>query len=74
MFQKIQVSELEVELEKVKGEKATPTRFLKSQQLKQAKMAAEAAAAAGNAEGENVTVLVNGIMSSDVMILKVAKK
>lgn len=46
----------------MKGEKVVPTRYLKSQQQKQAKMAAEAVAA-GNAEGENVTVLViSGIM------------
>jgi cytoskeleton-associated protein 5 len=48
------VSELEAEFGKVKGEKVVPTRYLKSQQQKQAKMAAEAAAAAGAGEGENV--------------------
>jgi cytoskeleton-associated protein 5 len=57
LFSVIQVSELEVEFEKVKGEKAVPSRYMKSQQQKQAKLAAEAAAA-GNAEGENVTALV----------------
>lgn len=57
LFSVIQMSELEVEFEKVKGEKVVPTRYLKSQQQKQAKMAAEAVAA-GNAEGENITVLV----------------
>jgi cytoskeleton-associated protein 5 len=49
------VSELEAEFEKVKGEKVVPTRYLKSQQQKQAKMAAEAAAVTGAGEGENVT-------------------
>jgi hypothetical protein len=57
LFFVIQMSELEVEFKKVKGEKAVPTRYLKSQQQKQAKMTAETAAA-GNAEGENITVLV----------------
>jgi cytoskeleton-associated protein 5 len=57
LFSVIQVTELEVEFEKVKGEKAVPSRYLKSQQQKQAKLAAEAAAA-GNAEGVNVTALV----------------
>lgn len=47
----VQMSELEVEFEKVKGEKVVPTRYLKSQQQKQAKMAVEAVAA-GNAEDE----------------------
>lgn len=49
------MSELEAEFEKVKGEKVVPTRYLKSQQQKQAKMAAEAAAVTGAGEGENVT-------------------
>jgi cytoskeleton-associated protein 5 len=57
LFSMIQVSELEVEFEKMKGEEAVPSRYLKSQQQKQAKLAVEAAAA-GNAEGENVTALV----------------
>lgn len=37
------MTELEAEFAKVKGEKAVPTRYLKSQQAKQAKIAAEAA-------------------------------
>ncbi|PNF34800.1 hypothetical protein B7P43_G03732 [Cryptotermes secundus] len=49
----VQMSELELEFEKVKGEKVVPTRYLKSQQQKQAKMVAEAVAA-GNAEDEAV--------------------
>jgi cytoskeleton-associated protein 5 len=48
------MSDLEAEFEKVKGEKVVPIRYLKSQQQKQAKMAAEAAASA-DGEGENVT-------------------
>ena len=50
----IQVSELETEFEKVKGEKVVPARYLKSQRQKQAKLAAEAAAADGDEEGEIV--------------------
>ena len=52
----LQVTELEAEFEKVKGEKVVPTRYLKSQQQKQAKMAAEAAAA-GDAEGKSTRKL-----------------
>lgn len=37
----VHLSELEVEFEKVKGEKAAPTRLLRSQQEQQAKMATE---------------------------------
>ncbi|XP_021935865.1 protein mini spindles isoform X2 [Zootermopsis nevadensis] len=48
----VQVTVLESEFEKVRGEKALPIRYLKSQQQKQAKMAAEAAAAAGDGEDE----------------------
>jgi hypothetical protein len=51
----IQASELETEFEKVKGEKVVPARYLKSQQQKQAKLAAEAATADGDGEGEFVT-------------------
>jgi len=49
------VSELETEFEKVKGEKVVPARYLKSQQQKQAKLAAEVTAAGGDGEGEIVT-------------------
>ena len=51
----IQVSELETEFEKVKGEKVVPARYLKSQQQKQAKLAVEVAASGGDGEGEVVT-------------------
>jgi hypothetical protein len=51
----MQVSELETEFEKVKGEKVVPARYLKSQQQKQAKLAAEVAVAGGDGEGEIVT-------------------
>ncbi|XP_069680440.1 protein mini spindles isoform X4 [Periplaneta americana] len=47
----VQVTELEAEFEKVKGDKSVPTRYLKSQQQKQAKLAAEAAAS-GDGEDE----------------------
>jgi hypothetical protein len=57
LFSVRQVSELEMEFEKLKGEEAVPTRYLKSQQQKRIKLAAEAAAN-GNAEGENITALV----------------
>lgn len=40
----VQVTELETEFEKVKGMKVAPTRYLRSQQQKQAKLAAEMAA------------------------------
>uniref|UniRef100_A0A1B6CWX2 TOG domain-containing protein n=1 Tax=Clastoptera arizonana TaxID=38151 RepID=A0A1B6CWX2_9HEMI len=40
----VQVTELEAEFDKLKSEKAVPTRFLRSQQAKQAKLAAEAEA------------------------------
>lgn len=40
-LKQIHLGELETEFEKVKGEKATPTRYLRSQQVRQAKLAAE---------------------------------
>lgn len=43
----MQISELEAELGKVEGQKAIPTRFLRSQQQKQAKLAAESAEVEG---------------------------
>jgi len=49
------VSELETEFVKVKGEKVVPARYLKSQQQKQAKLAAEVAAAGVDETGEIVT-------------------
>jgi hypothetical protein len=65
------MSELEVEFEKVRGEKVVPTRYLKSQQQKQAKMAVEAVAA-GSAEGEDITALViSGVEFFVVHILKI---
>lgn len=62
----IQVSELETEFVKVKGEKAVPARYLKSQQQKQAKLAAEVAVAGGDGEGEIVTDKWNN--TGDAMI------
>lgn len=41
-LQPVQVTELEAEFSKIEGQKATPTRYLRSQQEKQAKMAVEA--------------------------------
>ena len=55
MVSLIQVSELETEFVKVKGEKVVPARYLKSQQQKQAKLAAEVAAAGVDETGEIVT-------------------
>lgn len=46
----VTVKELEDEFDKLKGEKAEPTRFLKSQQEKQQQMSA---AAAENDDGTN---------------------
>lgn len=42
-LQPVQVTELEAEFGKIEGQKAVPTRYLRSQQEKQAKLAAEAA-------------------------------
>lgn len=41
-LQPVQLTELEAEFAKIDGHKAVPTRYLRSQQEKQAKMAAEA--------------------------------
>lgn len=40
-LQPVQMTELEVEFSKIDGQKATPTRFIRSQQVKQAKIAAQ---------------------------------
>ena len=47
-----EVSELETEFEEVKEEKVLPVRYLKSQEQKQAKLAAEVAVAGGDGEDE----------------------
>ncbi|KAL0278569.1 UNVERIFIED_CONTAM: hypothetical protein PYX00_000354 [Menopon gallinae] len=47
----VHLSELEVEFEKVKGEKAVPTRLLRSQQEQQAKMATEQEENGGGGDG-----------------------
>ncbi|XP_044749386.1 protein mini spindles isoform X2 [Coccinella septempunctata] len=46
-LQPLQISELEAEFAKIEGQKAHPTRYIKSQQQKQANIIAEAAAAEG---------------------------
>lgn len=46
-LQPVQVTELEAEFSKIEGQKAIPTRYIRSQQEKQAKIAAESA----NVEG-----------------------
>lgn len=43
----MQISELETEFAKIEGQKAVPTRYLRSQQKKQAKMVAENAEVEG---------------------------
>jgi len=45
----VQMTELEAEFEKIKGEKVVPTRYLRSQQAKQSKLAAAAAEGADDA-------------------------
>lgn len=47
-LQPVQMSELETEFSKIEGQKAAPTKFIRSQQVKQAKMAAEAVEDEGN--------------------------
>lgn len=49
-LQPVQVTELEAEFAKIEGQKANPTRYLKSQQEKQAKLAVEAAEDEGNTQ------------------------
>ncbi|XP_023178563.2 protein mini spindles isoform X3 [Drosophila hydei] len=51
----VTVKELEDEFDKVKSERAEPTRYLKSQQEKQAKIADEAAASVEDTYDENIT-------------------
>jgi len=55
LFSLIQLKELETKFEELKGDKAVPTRWLKSQQQKQAKVAAEGAVGRGDGEDEIVT-------------------
>lgn len=40
-LQPVQMTELEAEFSKIEGQKAAPTRFIRSQQVKQAKMMVE---------------------------------
>lgn len=40
-LQPVQLTELEAEFSKIEGQKAVPTRFVRSQQVKQAKLMAE---------------------------------
>ena len=54
LFSLIQLKELKTKFEEFKGEKAVPARWLKSQQQKQAKVAAEEAVGRGDGEGEIV--------------------
>ncbi|XP_075235279.1 msps cytoskeleton-associated protein 5 isoform X2 [Lycorma delicatula] len=58
----VQMTELEAEFDKVKGDKAIPTRYLRSQQAKQAKIAAEAANDADHGD-EDVD---DGVGSEDI--------
>jgi len=54
LFSLIQLKELKTKFEELKGDKAVPARWLKSQQQKQAKVAAEGAVGRGDGEGEIV--------------------
>lgn len=47
-LQPVQVTELETEFTKIEGQKAVPTRYIRSQQQKQAKLAVQAEEAQGN--------------------------
>lgn len=47
-LQAIQITELETEFAKIEGEKATPTRYIRSQQVKQAKLAEQGGGGDGN--------------------------
>lgn len=47
-LQPVQLTELEAEFSKVDGQKPVPSRYIRSQQVKQAKMAAEVAEDQGN--------------------------
>uniref|UniRef100_A0A1Y1JZU4 TOG domain-containing protein n=2 Tax=Photinus pyralis TaxID=7054 RepID=A0A1Y1JZU4_PHOPY len=51
-LQPVQVTELEAEFAKVEGQKVTPTRYIRSQQEKQAKLAAETEEAEGDEDVE----------------------
>ncbi|KRG01671.1 protein mini spindles isoform X3 [Drosophila mojavensis] len=51
----VTIKELEDEFDKLKGDRAEPTRYLKSQQEKQAKIADEAAAGAEDAYDDNIS-------------------
>lgn len=46
-LQPLQITELEAEFAKIEGQKAQPTRYVKSQQKKQAKIMAESEATEG---------------------------
>ncbi|XP_068082829.1 protein mini spindles [Anabrus simplex] len=52
----VQVTELEAEFEKVKGDRVAPTRYLKSQQQKQAKLNEAAAAGDDDGGGDEIDV------------------
>lgn len=51
-LQPVQVSELEVEFSKLEGQKTVPTRYIRSQQQRQAKLAAEIVAVEGEQDTE----------------------
>ncbi|CAH1174022.1 unnamed protein product [Phaedon cochleariae] len=53
-LQPVQITELEAEFSKIEGKKASPTRYIRSQQVKQAKLAAEAAEVEGEDEPDDV--------------------
>ncbi|XP_072383442.1 protein mini spindles [Diabrotica undecimpunctata] len=56
-LQPVQITELETEFSKIEGQKAVPTRYIRSQQAKQAKLAEQIAEAAGEEEEEEEDVV-----------------
>lgn len=62
----MQITELEVEFAKIEGQKATPTRYLRSQKAKQAKLIVEKAEIEGSKYNlVNSTVLYVSILDDD---------
>ncbi|XP_074041153.1 protein mini spindles-like isoform X1 [Leptinotarsa decemlineata] len=53
-LQPLQITELEAEFSKIEGQKASPTRYIRSQQVKQAEKAAEVVDAGGEEECDEV--------------------
>ncbi|XP_056629748.1 protein mini spindles isoform X2 [Diorhabda sublineata] len=56
-LQPVQITELETEFAKIEGQKAVPTRYIRSQQVKQAKLAEQVAAGEAEEEEEEAEVV-----------------